>query len=96
MSVNYFVCAQCGDVGDDHSDGWNVCSCGNNYCSSECAEEAKLVEQENGDETGIYSVCGYCRGELFTDSELLKVALKKLELSRNDLVILAKNKLGYS
>lgn len=89
MSVSYFICAQCGDVGNDHSDSV-YCNCDNKYCSPECAEDAKLVDQEDGDKTGIYSTCGYCRGELFTDSELLKVALSELEISRAELVEIAK------
>jgi len=95
MSVSYFVCSHCGDVGNDHSD--NVyCSCGNQYCSPECGEEAGVIDQDDAVITGIDSVCGYCRGELFKDSELLKIALEKLEISRQDLVLLAKNRLGYS
>jgi hypothetical protein len=86
MSIKYFVCSQCNEIGDDHTEGWDCCDCGNHYCSSDCAEEAKVIDQENGDETGIYSMCGYCRGELFTDKELLKIALDKLGMSRKELI----------
>ena len=86
MSVKYFVCSQCNEMGDDATNGWQPCDCGNHYCSAECAEEAHVVEQVDSDRTGIYATCGYCRGQLFTDRELLTIALVRLGMSRKELV----------
>ena len=53
-----------------------------------CQEKCDL--SNNGDCTEcsyyVHASCKYCRGEDYNDSELLQFALKKLNMSREDLI----------
>jgi len=62
------------------------CDCGRKWCSDECAEEDGWINEEENEDSDVYRSCKYCREEDFEDSELLKYALKGLEVTRSELI----------
>ena len=76
MSIDYYVCVHCGEPFSDA--GHFVCcdNCGTMWCSDECAEADGYTEDG----------CGYCREEIFTDRELLGMALFLLGYDRDELI----------
>lgn len=98
MGIDYYVCdnKNCGEGFPDVGE-YVMCECGCNWCSDECAEEDGFQEEENGftpdgSKWEQETSCKYCRKEDFNDGELLRFALGKLSLSRNQLIKLYKSK----
>lgn len=86
MGIDYFSCNYCSDSFPDVID-YVSCDCGNHWCSEECAKKDKFRRKVNGD-----SSCKFCRGEDFSDGELLKYSLKLLGKTRKELITQYKNK----
>lgn len=82
MSVDYFVCKCCGETVCDCDENIVFCNCGETWCHIECAKEDGY-DKELG-------TCGWCRGELKTDDEILDYLelnnLIKGNLSRSEVV----------
>ena len=85
MSVDFFDCAICGE-GVCMCGYYVSCDCGRKWCSDECAEEDGWINEEENEDSDVYRSCKYCREEDFEDSELLKYALKGLEVTRSELI----------
>lgn len=91
MGIDYYSCKRCGESFPDVID-YVSCSCGEHWCSIECADldgfEYGWITDEDGDEVEDYdsSSCKYCRKEDVEDYALLSTALKLLGLTRDDLV----------
>lgn len=101
MGVDWLTCRNCEDTFSDcgHFVG---CDCGNKWCTDDCAEadgykteSCKLGydTEDNECEKSCYNCdefleksCKYCREEDFEDYELLKFALNKLGISRENLI----------
>ena len=85
MSVDFYPCDNCGEVFCDCGEYVKCEDCGKHWCCTECADEDGFkIEQD--DEESYRTSCKYCRGEEFTDEELLDYALKLLDLNREELV----------
>ena len=85
MSVDFFDCDVCRE--SVCMCGYYVsCDCGRKWCSDECAEEDGWINEEENEDSDVYRSCKYCREEDFEDSELLKYALKGLEVTRSELI----------
>ena len=94
MGVEFFHCEACGKTICDAGDYYSCYDCYRHYCSDKCMEahSLKLVScddcktEEEAEKHGCYwYLCGYCRKEMATDSELLKYALRELDMSRDEL-----------
>ena len=79
MGVDWLTCKYCGENFPDCG-SFVTCECGESWCCHECASEDGY---EISDEDGKLS-CGYCRGELVADSELLVSLMDYYELTLND------------
>jgi len=91
----------CGEGFPDVAD-YVSCECGKNWCSDLCAKDdgyieescARGIEIEDNEcytvcwncENLIESSCKYCRGEDFSDSELLEFLLRTSNMNREELV----------
>lgn len=88
MSTDYRTC-ECGETFADCADGVVFCNCGMAWCSEECAAvdgyREEVVTHEDGSEEEIRS-CNFCRGDDFSDKELLEFVVSALGVSRDDLV----------
>lgn len=81
MSSEDFVCAECGEIGT-YCGTFYSCECGSAFCSHKCAKAAGLGElNDEGEES-----CSYCRGENFTEEDILEYALKKLKTNRSQII----------
>ncbi len=101
MGQDFYVCDECGEAFGDHWDGYEMCECGKSYCCQECADKHSFKRYDKNDDDFnedevptdkngymLDSACDYCRGENFTDLEMLEYALDKwLNMSRTDLVL---------
>lgn len=76
MSIDYYVCVHCGEPFSDA--GHFVCC--DNYGTMWCSDES--AEADGYTEDG----CEYCREEIFTDRELLGMALFLLGYDRDELI----------
>lgn len=84
MGVDWYPCKSCEEVFCDCGD-YTRCECGERWCSLECAEDDGYVVKVNiqdDDETS----CDFCRGEDFTDTELLNYLLKSVGFTREEAV----------
>lgn len=95
MSVNYYVCKNCGNTFCDCGD-YVSCECGESWCSDSCAEEDGFVRkdyecdceddcncEEEYEET---SSCGYCRCEKFDEFQIIQYLLAKYNISEDDII----------
>jgi len=90
MSVDFFDCDVCGESTCEC--GYYVsCDCGRKWCSDECAESDRYINEEENEDSDVYSSCKYCREEDFEDDVLLEYALEKLELTRKQLLEMYKS-----
>jgi hypothetical protein len=88
MGIDWEVCHYCGDTFPDCGDH-ESCECGNHWCSFECAENEGFVRDEEAEEKDLESSCNFCRGEDYTDSELLSFLLDEIvKISREDVCIM--------
>jgi len=100
MGQSFYTCDNCGGAFGDYWDGFEMCECGKNYCCDECAayngfvrydeddEDSTPLFDEDGDE--VESQCSFCRGENFTDDELLDFIYKKFSTTREEMIKLMK------
>ena len=80
MGVDYYDCEYCGESVADCSDGFCSCEdCGRKFCSDEC------VGVERDEDLGYHTSCRFCSGKDATESQLLKFALVKLNLTEAEL-----------
>jgi hypothetical protein len=101
MGIDYYSCHYCDESFPDVID-YVWCECGIKWCCDECAEAdgykdescSKGFDVDDNEceqscwscENHIDSNCKYCRQEDFDDSILLNFALKKLVLTREQLI----------
>ena len=87
MGVEYLTCEMCGGAFPNVRE-YVWCGCGKDFCSDGCAEDADYVEGYTDINTGkwVNSSCAYCRGEQYTDSQLLEYALKLLGITEEELI----------
>jgi DNA-directed RNA polymerase subunit RPC12/RpoP len=81
MGVDWYPCANCGDTFPDCGHYWSCETCGHMICSR-CEKEIIKRDEETEDE----DVCPFCNDEIATDYELLCYALRKLGMTREELV----------
>lgn len=91
MGVDYYACNYCQGTFPDCG-SYTGCHCGKHWCDDACAESEGFREEENGfTPKGSHyeqeTSCNYCRDEDFPDDSLLDLALTKLNMSRQDLII---------
>ena len=86
MGIDYYVCDVCGETFPDCGE-YYTCECGRLYCSEECATSDE-VEDYPDDVDGDYNFesCKYCRGEAFTDIDILNYMLKKHKTNREKII----------
>lgn len=91
MGLDLYTCDGCENNfvggGDEVS-----CECGRMWCDGECAESDGFRHEEDGFKPANSNweqdtSCSYCRGENFTDSELLEYVLKAMNMDRSELII---------
>lgn len=74
MSISYYQCDNCQrGYADCYGE---FCECGAGFCSEKCADYQPYGDDEKS--------CASCRGEVFTDTNLLNTLLKHYNLTRND------------
>jgi hypothetical protein len=86
MGVDWYSCNYCGDTFSD-AGYFKSCECGNKWCSDECAEADGRIYSE--DEESYELSCNYCRGEDFSDYELLQYLMARLGISTREEVVKA-------
>lgn len=96
MGVDFLSCNSCGHNFPDCGD-FVGCECGISWCCDDCAEGEGFRHEEDGftpegSKWEQETSCNYCRKEDYDDHELLDFALSKLNLNRNELIELFKNK----
>ena len=84
MGVYYERCAKCDDEYMDVGD-WD-CNCGRGWCSKECAIEDGAIASDNDRMWIEIQSCNFCRGEDFSDSDLLVSLMDYYEWTRNDVI----------
>jgi hypothetical protein len=84
MGVYYERCAKCDDEYMDF--GTFDCSCGRGWCSEECAIEDGAIVTEHTEGWIEVQSCNFCRGEDFSDSDLLVSLMDSYELTRADVI----------
>lgn len=103
MGQDFYSCNHCGEAFGDYWDGYEMCECGKNYCSQECATEngfERYDEDFNADEWyekygDVESTCQFCRGENLTDAEILQWFLDAGSFTREDAVNMIKESREY-
>lgn len=97
MGVDYYVCDNCGDTFCD-AGPFGACEhCDNMMCPSCCAKfdvgtmwcdfaDEELTEEAREEYEMGYDQCPFCCGKVTTDEQLFDFALKKLGLSREQLL----------
>ncbi len=88
MSVDFHVCCSCGGTFVEYSGRSRYCNddCGNRWCSDDCADSDDYEERKIDSDGNRESSCAYCRGETFTENELLNFAIECLDTSREELI----------
>jgi hypothetical protein len=97
MGVDWLTCRTCGENFPDCGD-FVGCECGEHWCSDECAETDGFQHEEDGfvppnSKWEQETSCDICREEDFEDYQLLTLAMKKLGLTRYELIDLYKEEL---
>jgi hypothetical protein len=82
MSADYAKCSRCGELFCINYQYVKCNACGEIWCSYECAEQ----DGYDGND------CGYCREEIMTEWALLNFALKLLNMEKDELIAMYKNK----
>lgn len=90
MGVEFIACNNCGETFPDCGD-YVSCECGNCWCDNECAKLEGFRYEEDGfvprgSKWSQETSCDFCRQEDYEDYELLAYALKKLGVSREELI----------
>lgn len=90
MGVDWLSCKNCGNTFPDCGD-FVGCECGEHWCCDDCAEAEGFRYEEDGftppnSKWEQETSCDFCREEDFEDYELLCYALKKLNMSREELI----------
>jgi hypothetical protein len=96
MGVDWYSCKNCGETFPDCGD-YTGCECGEHWCCDDCAEADGFQYEEEGftpegSKWSQETSCNFCRKEDYDEFELLRFALDKLGLSREQLIELYKQK----
>lgn len=78
MGVSFHTCNCCGRTFGDAGDHVECYGCGTFWCSNDCAESDGYDSEDDS--------CEYCREENYADDILLRFALDKLSLNRDQLI----------
>lgn len=87
MGVDFYVCKRCGDTFPDYGRYESCESCGNKWCSQQCAQEDGLREELYEDEDDCYEqTCSYCRAEKADDHTLFLFLLTHFCVTREEVL----------
>ena len=82
MSVDYFVCQNCGDTFPDCYDYFTCSSCESIFCSDKCGGR-KIVEDDGISDQDLTD-CVLCRMEVISDHDLIKYLLLKYNITYDE------------
>lgn len=89
MSVDFDKCSYCEAIFCKCSRYYQCNDCLTLFCSLECSD---MVFCEN---SGVYYNCRYCTGKNANDIQMLKFALKKLNMSYEELFAQYRKELNH-
>jgi hypothetical protein len=91
MGVDFLSCSTCSAGFPDCSYDCCYCSCGECFCSDECA----MLDDSNEDVEDDETTCCICRGEHCTDRLLINFLLKRFNLTEEQAIDLYKKEYNY-
>lgn len=85
MGVDFYACNYCEETFCD-AGYYFSCDCGYHYCDNKCGD--RKTDEEDEDK----STCRRCRREYIDDGEILHFILAKFGLTREEAVVMLKEK----
>lgn len=88
MGISYFPCAACGNVLADSADYGRCPNCNRRFhvdCIQLSCEDDEVDESESDGSEDEECYCQFCGGDDADDDQLLSFAIRKLNISKEEL-----------